>query len=181
MPSHGDSDIGHSAGDMMNSVQEAVSFLCGCDCMHTDLSGHLIDRLPEISAAGTKIFFDFSKWGLKNPDSDRALPYVECGLASFEDDEEGAVRFLRHGTELGAKLLIATFGKKGSLAYDGREFYRGGIVPAKDLVNTVGAGDSFFAGFIARYLDGAPIAECLKSGAERSSLVIQNWEPYLTK
>ena len=43
MPSHGDSDIGHSAGDMMNSVQEAVSFLCGInyiDDKQIGVTGH---------------------------------------------------------------------------------------------------------------------------------------------
>ena len=158
---------------------EAVEFLCGCDCMHTDFTGHLIERLPQIHAAGTKIFFDFSKKSLIHPDTDKVLPYIECGLASFEDDEEGAVGFLKRGTALGAKLLIATFGEKGSLVYDGKEFTRGGIVPVTNLVNTVGAGDSFFAGFIARYLDGAPIPECIQSGAARSAAVIQTWKPYL--
>ena len=43
MPSHGDSDIGSSAGDMMNSVQEAVKFLCGInyiDDKQIGVTGH---------------------------------------------------------------------------------------------------------------------------------------------
>ncbi len=75
--------------------------------------------------------------------------------------------------------MIATFGEKGSLVYDGKEFYRGEIVPAKKVVNTVGAGDSYFAGFISGWMDGKPIPECIQSGALRSSKVVGVFHPYL--
>ncbi len=159
--------------------RESIEFLKNCDYMHTDFTGKLIDHLPEISAAGTKIFFDFSKKSLIHPDTERILPYIECGLASFEDDMEGGRRFITHGVEAGAKVMIATFGEKGSVAYDGERYYEGGICPVENVVNTVGAGDSFFSGFIAKYMDGAPIDECIKNGAERSAKVIQTWRPYL--
>ena len=42
--------------------RESIEYLKNCDCMHTDFTGKLIDFLPEISAAGTKIFFDFSNF-----------------------------------------------------------------------------------------------------------------------
>ncbi len=159
--------------------ESSIGYLKSCELMHTDLTGKLIDRLPEIAAAGTKIFFDFSNKGLINPDVPRVLPYIECGLASFEDDIEGGRLFAQRGVEAGAKLMISTFGEKGSLAYDGERFYRCGAVPPEKVVNTVGAGDSFFSGFIAGYLDGAPIEECLKNGAERAARVISVWKPYL--
>lgn len=161
--------------------ESSIEFLKGCDLMHTDLTGKLIDRLPEIAAAGTKIFFDFSVRALTSPFTERVLPYIECGLASFENDFEGGRWFARHGVEAGAKLMIATFGEKGSLAYDGKRFYECGICPAESVVNTVGAGDSFFSGFISGYLDGAPTGECLKRGAARASKVIQTWKPYLER
>lgn len=50
--------------------------------------------------------------------------------------------------------MIATFGKLGSIAYDGSTFYKGEIVPVEHVVNTVGAGDSYFAGFISGIIDG---------------------------
>ncbi len=159
--------------------EASIEFLKSCDYMHTDFTGKLIDRLPEISAAGTKVFFDFSKKALTHPDTSRVLPYIECGLASFEDDIEGGMRFVQDGVRAGAKLMIASFGEKGSIAFDGSWLHRGKICPADTIVNTVGAGDSFFAGFIDGYLDGASVDECLQRGAARAAKVIQTWKPYL--
>lgn len=159
--------------------KSSIEFLKGCDCMHTDFTGKLTDHLPEIAAAGTKIFFDFSKKALTHPDTNRVLPYIECGLASFEDDIEAGTAFVQEAVKAGAKLMIATFGEKGSIAFDGRQLYRGGICRAEKLINTVGAGDSFFAGFIDGYLDGDAVDRCLERGAARSAKVIQTWKPYL--
>ena len=75
--------------------------------------------------------------------------------------------------------MVATFGKNGSLAYDGSKFYRGDIVPVKEVVNTVGAGDSYFAGFISGLIDGRPVAECMQIGAQRAAKVISVFDPYL--
>ena len=77
--------------------------------------------------------------------------------------------------------MIATFGKNGSIAYDGSKFYKGDIVPVKHVVNTVGAGDSYFAGFIAAFIDEKPIPDCMHSGAARAAQVISVFDPYLTK
>ena len=66
----------------------------------------------------------------------------------------------------------------GSIAYDGERFYECGIVPAEKVVNTVGAGDSYIAGFTKGVIDGLDIPACMKAGAELSSRVIGSFEPY---
>lgn len=159
---------------------DAIEFLGKQDYVHTDFTGHLERRLSEITAYGAKIFFDFSKaQGEDHELTDSIFKDVEIGIASFEEDFEGGKAFLERGIRLGAHILIATFGENGSLVYDGEQFYKGEIVPAEKVVNTVGAGDSFFAGFIHAYLDHKTIPECIRSGAERSSKVISVWDPYL--
>lgn len=54
-----------------------------------------------------------------------------------------------------------------------------GIVPAEKVVNTVGAGDSYIAGFTKGVIDGLDIPACMKAGAELSSRVIGSFEPVL--
>ena len=59
--------------------------------------------------------------------------------------------------------MVVKLGPAGAIARKGREEWRhGGIrVESRD---TVGAGDSFDAGFIHRFLQGASPQECLEYG-----------------
>ena len=62
------------------------------------------------------------------------------------------------------KIAVATFGDKGSLAYDGKEFTSFGIFPAEQVVNTVGAGDALFSAFIHHFAEGcAPVEALLRA------------------
>ncbi len=157
---------------------EAIDFICQHEMMHTDFTGRLIPRLGEIRKRGVKVFFDLSNH-LQHPDIEQVLHNIDCGLVSFEDDLEKAKEFLHYANSAGAGLMIATFGKNGSLAYDGSRFYQCDIVPAEPVVNTVGAGDSYFAGFISALIDGRSIPECMQSGAKRSARIVSVFEPYL--
>lgn len=159
--------------------REAIDFLCNVDMMHTDFTGRLIPHLEEIHNAGTKIFFDLS-FRHEHPEMETVLKNIDVGLCSFEDDIEGGKKFLEYACGLGAKVMIATFGEKGSIVYDGKTFYEGKIQPVEKVVNTVGAGDSFFSGFISAYIDGKEIPECIESGAKRSAKIIATFDPYLS-
>jgi len=159
--------------------QEAIDFICQHDMMHTDFTGKLIHRLPEIREKGVQVFFDLSN-AHNHPDMDRVLSNIDYGLISFGDEVEKGKDFIRYACSKGAKLMVATFGEKGSIAYDGNRFYKGEIVPVERVVNTVGAGDSWFAGFISGIIDKKPVEECMYEGAKRSAQVISVFEPYFT-
>lgn len=167
-------------GDMKDYEfsDEAIEFICGHHIIHSDFTGRLIPKLGEIRKRGTKVFFDLSNQ-LDHPDAKTVLENIDCGLASFEGDMEKGKEFLKYAHSLGVKLMVATFGQKGSLAYDGSQFYQGDIVPAEHVVNTVGAGDSFFAGLITGLIAGKTIPEAMHMGAEQASKVISVFEPYL--
>ncbi len=158
--------------------EETIDFICRHDIVHSDFTGRLISRLGDIRKRGPKVFFDLSNQ-LNHPDAKTVLENIDCGLVSFEDDVEKGKEFLKYAHSLGVKLMVATFGQNGSIAYDGSSFYKGDIVAADNVVNTVGAGDSYFAGFISGFIDGKPIPECMQRGAERAAKVISVFEPYL--
>ena len=77
------------------------------------------------------------------------------------------------------KVAVATFGEQGSLAYNGVYFIEGNAVPQENVVNTVGAGDSFIAGFLAGVLKGRDISGCLRDGARLASQVVGVFEPWV--
>jgi fructoselysine 6-kinase len=157
---------------------DAVRYAAGFDCVHVDYQSELCTRLPEIASEGAMIFFDFTKIRGNDPRAENIYPYLKAGLGSFEEDGEELRSFLRHGCERGAKIMIGTMGEKGSVAFDGERFYECGIVETEHLENTVGAGDSYFAGFISALLDGKSVPECMMSGAARASRVVSHFEPY---
>lgn len=159
---------------------EDMDFIRTQDCIHTDLSWSVVDLLHDMRKEGTKIYFDFSK-RYQHPDVDKVLKNIDYGIFSFDEENEEVRELLRHGCGLGAKVLLATFGEKGSLAYDGSDFYRQACVPTKNLVNTVGAGDSFGCGFMSVILKGGSIPEAMRKGAEKSSEIVSIFEPYHMK
>ena len=119
---------------------------------------------------------------LEHPLVESTLPYVDYGFYSYHKDRDEFIEgFLKDKVDRGMKIAVATFGEKGSLAYDGKEFTSFGIFPAPNVVNTVGAGDSFISGFLYGVLNGLSVKECLSKGAEVSAQVVQVFEPWVSE
>jgi sugar/nucleoside kinase (ribokinase family) len=89
----------------------------------------------------------------------------EACKAAGTDDLEAATRRL---SEL-VPLVVVKLGPKGSMAQRGTERV---ISPAKEIVavDTVGAGDSFDAGFLHEYVRGSDLPTCLASGNRAGAL-----------
>lgn len=174
-------------GEYIEGVLETISFdaediaySAQCDLVHTALWGHAEHVLPQIKEAGDPLIsFDYAD-RLDHPLVESTLPYVDIGFYSYHKSRDAFIEtFLKDKVDRGMKVAIATFGELGSLAYDGKDYTPYGIVPAKKVVNTVGAGDSFIAGFLYGYLHQLPIQQCLAKGAAVASDVVQVFEPWV--
>ncbi len=171
-------------GERIRGVMEGYALAAGDlefirehDIVHTDLSWRVVEKLPQIHQGKTKVFFDFS---IKHahPDLEKILPHINWGMFSFDEDSEQVREFLKRGCSLGPEILIATFGRKGAIAYDGREFHFQGIVEDSGVVNTVGAGDAFASGFLLGKTRGLDLQNCLYLGAQTSAEIVGKFEPY---
>ncbi len=148
-----------------------IDFLCTHDMVVSGIWGNVERSLPEINQRGVPITFDFSNQP-HHPVVEYAMPYVDYAFFAFDDGDTPELReFLRAQQRRGPKIVIATLGEQGSLAFDGERFVSGGIVPCK-VVDTMGAGDSYIAGFIKSTLDGKPLEECMHDGAANSSVTL---------
>ena len=160
-------------------TDEDEAFVLTHDVIHTDLFGNCLGLLPEWHEAGKTVVMDFSVFS-QDPEyeCEKHFPYVDYAFMSFEEDTPELRAWVKHVQELGPKVAVATLGDKGSIAYDGERFHECGIVECPELVNTVGAGDSYIAGFTKAMLDGKDVDACMQAGAELSSKVIGLFKPY---
>lgn len=160
-------------------TEEDITFLQEHDLIVTALWGKMERDLPRLKRRGSLLAFDF---GSRHSGDlvDTAIPWVDYAFFSAEGMEEGAAEpFVREMKARGPKTVIVTMGKEGSVAFDGKELVRCGVVPCT-VVDTMGAGDSFIAGFLVSVLQGRPLKECMEKGAWNSSVTLQYfgaWEP----
>lgn len=159
--------------------QEDVTFAASHDLVHTALWGKAEGVLAQIKAVNPqcRISFDYAD-RLDHELVEETLPYVNYGFYSYHKSRDAFIEsFLKDKVDRGMKIAVATFGEKGSIAYDGSRYYEGSIYPAR-VVNTVGAGDSFIAGFLYEVLMGSDIPKCLDIGAKVSARVVSTFNPW---
>ncbi|HLU21299.1 MAG TPA: fructoselysine 6-kinase [Bacillaceae bacterium] len=97
---------------------------------------------------------------------------IDYGFISYSQEDDEIRNILQKMCAHGVKAAVATLGENGSIAFDGRKFYKCGICEA-EVVDTLGAGDSFIAGFMVAISRGDYIDEALKAGAKNASKTIQ--------
>ena len=166
----GDYEEGVMAGFRL--TPEDIDFLCSHDLVVTGLWGMIAGDLPALRARGVPVAFDFAD-KRTDPTLDLAIPYVDYAFFSYDGADGETLRtFLRSMQARGPKVAVATRGEAGSMAYDGSPFYEYGIVPCR-VVDTMGAGDSYIAGFLFGLLRGKSIPDCMALGAQSSSVTLQ--------
>lgn len=180
LPNNDRRHLRNIAGVMENYVPtpEDIAFTQSFAYIHTDLFGKVLPLLPKLKEKGSKLVLDFSQFA-DEENMTRLLPWVDYAFFSVgEGQEERAMELLRKGAELGGHVMTATMGEDGCVCYDGERFFRGCAVPARQVVNTVGAGDSFIAGFMEGVMKGMTIPDCIANGAALAASVVAQFEPY---
>jgi len=133
----------------------------------------LVPRIPELfrilKSKGLTISCDTNddpqdRWGETFPE---ALPYVDilmpnereaCKMARTTDFEEAVRRLSAQ-----VPLLVVKMGSKGAMAVrDGGRVHS--LPLSVDVVDPLGAGDTFNAGFLYQYVRGADLKTCLDAG-----------------
>jgi len=165
----GDYDEGVMADFNLDATD--IDFICCHDLLISGIWGHIETRLGEIRSRGIPVAFDFAT-KLDSPEAAAALPHVDYAFFSDDRPDETNLRQIMADTlSQGPRLVIATRGELGSLCFDGADFSDMGIVPC-EVIDTMGAGDSYIAGFICGLLQGASVHDCMSMGAVNASETI---------
>jgi fructoselysine 6-kinase len=146
-----------------------MDFICTHDVVVCDLWGKVEGQFPELQRRGIKTAFDCADRP-EDEASQVAMPHSDYLFFSSEAGDTVALRDQMKGYHSrGPKLVIAMLGEHGSLCYDGKEFHKFGIVPCDKVVDTMGAGDSYIAGFLLGITDGLTIDQAMEKGAANAT------------
>jgi sugar/nucleoside kinase (ribokinase family) len=135
--------------------------------LQKNLRPRLIDIFRKAKEAGLTTSLDTNddpenRW---SADIQLLLKYVDillpnereaCKLAQTEDVERAAEVLSQK-----VSVVVIKRGSQGATARAGKEKHTA-FPPVVDLVDPVGAGDSFDAGFIHQFIRGAKVEDCLK-------------------
>lgn len=148
-----------------------LAYLASQPLVVTALWGNIHNDLAAIRAGGAKIAYDAATRPESAP-AQTALPSSDYFFFSAADgDTPGLREYMRKLAAAGPSVVVATLGSAGSLACDGKDFYEYGIVPC-DVVDTMGAGDSYIAGFLKGISEDKTIPECMHMGAACSAVTL---------
>ena len=90
-------------------------------------------------------------------------------------NKEQAIKYAKKLQEKGAKNVLVSMGEKGSVLIDeSGKVYQKEAIQNKKIINTVGAGDSMAAGFLAGYLKYANYEKALNLGIASATATVNN-------
>lgn len=149
------SNEGGIRGDMRYVIDRfAAEYVSGFDLVHSGNYCFTERELPKIKAAGVPISFDFSD-DSTDEYFEQIAPFVTYAFMSMGDASlEDIKAKLEWVKALGPQIVCASRGSKGSVAYDGENFYEQGIKPVapEELKDAMAAGDSLLTAFLVTYL-----------------------------
>lgn len=150
-------DYRPSAADLDFAARAAVAH-----CSTLSDFDHAIGGLAQ---RGGRVSYDFS-----TRHRVERLDGLDVAFYSWEATaDDGARALLTAALQAGARTAVVTCGRHGSLAGDAHELV---FVPARevDVVDTLGAGDSYIAAFLtALLLEKRPLVECAARGTEAAA------------
>ena len=148
-----------------------VDFLCAHDLVVSGLWGKVENELSQVAARGVPVAFDCADRP-EDPAAQTALRSADIAFFSDDNQDEAALRArMRAVAALGPRVVVATRGAMGSLAFDGERYMPFGIISCP-VVDTMGAGDSYIAGFLHAYLEKRSLFACMEAGARASAFTI---------
>lgn len=133
-------------------TQEDFSYMGTFDLIYTNLNAYIEADLGKIASLRVPVAFDFSnRWTdayLKQICPHIQVAMLSCAHLSNEEREEE----MKKTAALGVPLVLGTIGEAGSyLLYNG-EIMFADAVKAEDAIDTMGAGDAYFAAFLTYIL-----------------------------
>lgn len=153
---------------MLRMDEDDLTLIAAKGHVHSSCFSYLEPELPRIRAAARSLSFDFST--LHDPAYlAQVCPQVTTAFLSGAGlDDAGVADLIARVQALGPETVCVTRGEKGAVWARGPSRLCQGIVPAR-VVDTMGAGDAFIAGYLAAALAGCDPAVALARAAAHAA------------
>ena len=135
-----------------NFTSEDLDYIRQFQLIYTNLNSYIEVDLPFLQSSGVPIAYDFStRW--TDEYLARVAPYVQVAILSCAHlSDEARTREMQKAASHGVQIVLGTIGEAGSyVLYDGQTYYAQ-AVHANDVIDTMGAGDAYFAAFLCDLL-----------------------------
>lgn len=151
-----------------------IAYINNFDIIHTSINSHIDLELKKISHKN--ISYDFSiknKWN--NEIINNIAPYITYAFFSGSDlTEKEIFDLIDFVHKYNVKVIIVTRGEKSAILSFNGSIYKQAPYPT-NLVDTMGAGDSFIAGFLASFYKNGNPEEALNQAAQSASITCSHF------
>lgn len=148
-------------------VAEDYELIKNFDICHSSCYSSMEEELPSLSEY-VKISFDFSD-KFTSEYLQKVCPYISYGFFSGSHlSEQELEEFIEDVGKYNVEVIGITRGSKPALfIYNGERYEQKPV--ETEVVDTMGAGDSFISGFITSFLNGNDMTSSLKTAALNAS------------
>ncbi len=147
-------------------TKEDLDHIRGFQLIYTNLNAYIEDDLPLLGTLGVPIAFDFS---VEDDMSyfERVCPYTTVALLSCAHLTDGQrEEKMRKVAAMDVPIVIGTVGEAGSYVLYRNRFYYTEAIRADKIIDTMGAGDSYFAAFLCSLLKSSQSGALLSDDEE---------------
>lgn len=120
--------------------------------IYTNLNSYIENDLKALYDTGVPVAYDFS-WKWTDDYLKKVCPFVTLAMMSCAHlSDEQRENEMKKANALGVKIVLGTVGEAGSYVLYDNDFYYMKAVRADNIIDTMGAGDSYFAAFMCDLL-----------------------------
>lgn len=155
----------------LHLIDDDLDYLKQFPLCHTSCYSNIECELEKLSSI-CAVSFDFSE-GQEESYILKFAPFVDYAFFSCSKMNNKEIQeIIEKCHDLGVGVVGCTLGSKGALFSDGKKMYKQEVIPTK-VVDTMGAGDAFIAGFLTSYHEGRDMTVALNYAAKQASIACQ--------
>ncbi len=149
-------------------TEDDFAHISNYDVLHTSVYSNIEKYLEDLSKLSVKLSFDFSD-SFNDEYLNKYLKYVDFAFFSGSDLNDREINdLIEKSKEEGCELVLITRGGNGAILYYNDNIHEQSVLDT-DVVDTLGAGDSFIATILVGLIDNKEVKQVLINAAKNAA------------